>query len=134
MTKYCVDTNMIVYTMNGLEPAVDFMREAQEKEITFSVIVEAELFSSAKLTEEDMHDLRKVLDLGEIIEVNSSIALKAGELRCLSRINQNISLKLPDALIAATAIEQTATLVTRNADDFDHLRDYGLQLWNPFSS
>ena len=29
MTKYCVDTNIIVYTMNGLEPAINFMKEAQ---------------------------------------------------------------------------------------------------------
>lgn len=97
------------------------------------MIVEAELFSSSKLTEEDVADLRKVLDLGEIIEVNSPIALKAGELRRLCKIDHNISLKLPDALIAATAIKHAATLVTRNADDFDHLLDYGLQLWNPFS-
>ena len=121
--------------MNGLEPAIDFMKEAQgmETEIIFSVIVEAELFSSSKLTEEDMNDLRKVLDLGKIIEIDSPIALKAGELRRLCKIDHNISLKLPDALIAATAIEQAATLVTRNADDFDKLLEYGLQLWNPFS-
>lgn len=49
MTKYCVDTNIIVYTMNGLEPAIEFMKEAQkiETEIIFSVIVEAELFSKS---------------------------------------------------------------------------------------
>ncbi len=133
MTKYCIDTNIIVYTMNGLEPAVNFMREAQDKVIIFSVIVEAELFSSSKLTEEDRHDLSKILDLGDIIDVNSPIALKAGELRRLCRTDHNISLKLPDALIAATAIEHAATLVTRNAGDFDHLLDYGLQLWNPFA-
>jgi len=52
LTKYCVDTNIIVYTMNGLEPAIDFMKETQgtETELIFSVIVEAELFSSSKLT------------------------------------------------------------------------------------
>lgn len=49
MNKYCVDTNIIVYTMKGLEPAVDFMKKAQNNEIIFSVIVEAELFSSWKL-------------------------------------------------------------------------------------
>jgi len=92
LTKYCVDTNIIVYTMNGLEPAVSFMKKAQNEEIIFSVIVEAELFSSWKLTEEDIYDLRNVLELGEIIEVNSSIALKAAELRRLSKVRFNRSL------------------------------------------
>ncbi|MEW5921402.1 MAG: PIN domain-containing protein [Bacillota bacterium] len=49
--------------------------------------------------------------MGDIIEVNSSIALKAGELRRQSKEIFNRSLKLPDALIAATAIEHAAVLV-----------------------
>ena len=80
MSKYCIDTNIIVYTMNGLKPAIEFMQRAQNEEIIYSVIVEAELFSSSKLTDEDINDLRNILELGEIIEVTSSIALKAGEL------------------------------------------------------
>jgi len=119
--------------MNGLKPAADFMKNAQNEDIIYSVIVEAELFSSKKLTEEDINDLRDILELGEIIEVNSSLALKAAELRRLSKVNFNRSLKLPDALIAATAIEHAAVLATRNEDDFIHLLDYGLTLINPFS-
>lgn len=49
----------------------------------------------------------------------------------MSKIDHNISLKLPDALIAATAIEQAATLVTRNAHDFDKLLEYGLLAGSP---
>jgi len=134
LSKYCIDTNIIVYTMNGLKPAIEFMKKAQEEEIIYSVIVEAELFSSAKLTDEDINDLRNILELGEIIEVNSSIALQAGELRRQSKELYNRSLKLPDALIAATSIEHSAILATRNEDDFIHLLDYGLALFNPFSS
>lgn len=133
MSRYCVDTNIIVYTMNGLEPAAEFMKNAQNEEIIYSVIVEAELFSSWKLIEEDINDLRDILELGEIIEINSPLALKAAELRRLSKVNFNRSLKLPDAFIAATALEYAAVLVTRNEDDFTHLLDYGLTLFNPFA-
>ena len=119
--------------MNGLEPAAEFMKTAQNEEIIYSVIVEAELFSSWKLTEEDINDLRDILELGEIIEINSPLALKAAELRRLSKVNFNRSLKLPDAFIAATALEYAAVLVTRNEDDFTHLLDYGLTLFNPFA-
>jgi len=133
LVRYCLDTNIVVYTLNGLVPAVEFMKEAQNNsEIVYPVIVEAELFSSAKLTREDMQDLRDILDLGEIIEVNSSIALKAGELRRISINNYNKKLKLPDALIAATAIVTSAVLVSRNQDDFNHLLNHGLNFYNPF--
>ncbi len=76
LIRYCIDTNIIIYTMNGLRPAVDFMIIAQNHEIIYPVIVEAELYSSAELTKEDMQDIREVLDLGEIIDINSIMALK----------------------------------------------------------
>jgi len=132
LNKYCVDTNILVYTLHGLKPAVDFMKEIENKEIIYSVIVEAELYSSWKLSDEDKRDLREVLDLGEIIEVNSNLGLKAAELIRLSRINYGRKLKLPDAIIASTAIERSAILVTRNESDFTYLNSYGLAIYNPF--
>ena len=60
------------------------------------------------------------------------MALKAAELRALSKKFYERKLKLPDAIVAATALLYSAALVTRNVDDFKHLRDYGLLLWNPF--
>lgn len=76
--------------------------------------------------------IRGILDLGEIINVDSEIALKAAELRALSRKNYQRKLKLPDAIIAATAFMCSAVLITRNIEDFSHLCDHGLRIWNPF--
>jgi predicted nucleic acid-binding protein len=70
--------------------------------------------------------------LGEIVDVDSEVALKAAELRALSKKNYQRKLKLPDAIVVATAFLYSATLITRNVDDFKYLRDYGLRLWNPF--
>jgi len=126
MTSYCIDSNIVIYTLDGLEPVVTFMTDAQNQEIIYPVIVEAELYSSSKLSSED------ILDLGEIIEVNSTIGLIAGKLRRISRSKYNQKLKLPDALVAATAINQFATLITRNYDDFKHLQNEGLEIYNPF--
>jgi len=132
MTSYCIDSNIVIYTLDGLEPVVTFMTDAQNQEIIYPVIVEAELYSSSKLSSEDMQDIRDILDLGEIIEVNSTIGLIAGKLRRISRSKYNQKLKLPDALVAATAINQFATLITRNYDDFKHLQNEGLEIYNPF--
>ena len=66
------------------------------------------------------------------MEVNSELALKAANLRAISKKIYQRKLKLPDAIVAATAFVHSAVLVTRNVDDFKHLREHGLRLWNPF--
>ncbi|MHB1420708.1 MAG: type II toxin-antitoxin system VapC family toxin [Bacillota bacterium] len=134
-TKYVIDTNVIIDTMRGTSETVNFMTlmESREFQVLYSVIVEAELFSSQLLTEEDKKDLRQLLKLGVIVDVDSEVALKAAELRVLNRKLYERKMKLPDALIAATALLHSAVLVTRNVDDFKVLHQHGLQLYNPFS-
>ena len=46
------------------------------------------------------------------------------------RLRQRRNMSLGDALIAATALVENLTLVTRNVDDFKHIP--GLKLINPF--
>lgn len=132
--KYLVDTNIVIYTLKGEKEVVEAMESFEDEtiELFYSTIVEAELFSFHQLTENQKIKIRKLLDLGEIIDVDSDVALKAAELRALSSKQYNRKLKLPDALIAATALLTSAVLVTRNVDDFNHLLNYGLNIWNPF--
>ncbi|MCL6639474.1 MAG: type II toxin-antitoxin system VapC family toxin [Firmicutes bacterium] len=134
--KFVVDTNIVIYTLKGIEKIVKVMEklEADNIEIYYSTIVEAELFSFHELTEEERVNIRGILDLGEIIDVDSEIALKAAELRALSRKYYQRKLKLPDAIVAATALVYSAVLITCNAEDFNYLRDYGLCIWNPFEN
>ncbi|CEP68833.1 Uncharacterized [Moorella glycerini] len=56
LNKYVIDTNIIIDTMQGVAEAVNFMEkvEVEEVQVFYSVIVEAELFSSHLLTEEDI--------------------------------------------------------------------------------
>ena len=131
--KAVVDTNIIIYTLKGSETVVTAMEqfEGEAIEILYSTIVEAELFSFHELTPEQAIKIRGLLDLGEIIDVTSNIALKAAELRSISRKDYRRKLKLPDAIVAATAFIYSATLVTRNVEDFAHLLKYGLKIWNP---
>ena len=59
-----------------------------------------------------------------IIHLENTIVEKGIELRKKYRI------KLPDAIIAATALVNDITLVTRNSNDFKSIPD--LQISNPF--
>jgi len=135
LTRYLLDTNIIIYNKKGLTPVVEFLTKLEqnpEVEIIYSTIVEAELFSYHNLTEQDKQDFEDALGIGEIVEVNSKIARKAGDLRNISRNIYKKKLKLPDAIVASTAIEYSAILVTRNENDFCHLLEHGLSLYNPF--
>lgn len=135
-SKYVIDTNVVIDTMQGIPEAANFMEivdaNKSQSQMLYSVVAEAELFSSHLLTEEDKIDLRQLLNIVEIIDVDSDVALKAAELRSLSRKLYQRKMKLPDALVAATAFLYSATLVTRNIEDFKHLQEHGLRLRNPF--
>ena len=134
MQEALIDTNIIIYTLKGEKEAVEAMESFEDEAIAvfYSTIVEAELFSFHQLTENQRLKIKQILGLGEIIDVDSDVALKAAELRALSSKQYNRKLKLPDALIAATALLTSAVLVTRNVDDFSHLMNHSLNIWNPF--
>jgi predicted nucleic acid-binding protein len=51
--------------------------------------------------------------------------------QCVIEIRQANRIKLPDAIIAATALQYSAILVTRNTKDFKAL---ALETYNPFDS
>ncbi|WP_366078947.1 type II toxin-antitoxin system VapC family toxin [Thermococcus sp.] len=59
-----------------------------------------------------------------VIPLTDEIADVAIELR------RKVSIKLPDAVIAATALLHNLTLVTRNVKDFEKVK--GLRIYNPF--
>lgn len=100
---------------------VDHLRGAVELKpgrhrLHYSVITRAELFAGATGT-----DLAaRVLAPFREIAVDRSIAERAG------RIRRESGLRMPDALIAATALQYRCSLATRNTKDFSAVR--GLRL------
>ena len=60
----------------------------------------------------------------QICYVDKEIASETIELK------RQYSLKIPDAIIAATAIRNNAIMVTRDEDDFQQIK--GLAILNPF--
>ncbi len=88
----------------------------------YSVITRAELFAG---DEDDEPAVRALLALHTEIAVDAVIAERAGRLRRVSVI------RMPDALVAATALERGLELVTRNRRDFDRIR--GLRVRSPAS-
>ena len=116
MTRILVDSDVLVDHLRGHRRLT-----MGSDELHVSAITRAELFSG-RATEE--RRVRRLLGAMIDIPVDASIAERAGRLRRGAPPR-----RLPDALIAATALEHGLTLMTRNARDFEGIR--GLRLRPP---
>ena len=121
------DTNITVYYLQQQfsVSAEKFMDELLiEYQPAISVISEIELLCWKSHSEKDEIILRSFIQDAIVIELETSIKLKTAEIR------KSTKLKLPDAIIAATAIEFDLILLTRNVSDFNKIPS--LKFINPF--
>lgn len=105
-TKLLLDTNIILYLLNGDKTLSDFL---EGKQLYTSVITEMELLSFKGLKEEEENQLKHFLS--ECVIININTVIKAETIR----IRKLFSSKLPDSIIAATSIYLDIPLIT--ADD-----------------
>lgn len=125
---YLWDTNAAIYYLQEDFPSVarKFIDDiAENTQICISVITEIELYSWKSGAQVDFDVANLFVDLSLLFELEEVIKFKAAELRRQNRI------KLPDAVIAATAIVYDLTLITNNTKDFAGIEN--LRLFNPFS-
>lgn len=111
MADLLVDTDIFVDHLRGAAEL-----EPRRHRLHYSVVTRAELFAgttaSALVT--------RLLAPFREITVDRAVAERAG------RVAREFGLRLPDALIAATALERGLQLSTRNTKDFEKVR--GLRL------
>jgi predicted nucleic acid-binding protein len=126
--KYIWDTNTAIYFLQQQFPAAaekfidDSLVDAQP---CISAITEIELLCWKTATEKDIEVLHNFISDALVIEIERPIKLKTADLRKAHKI------KLPDAIIAATAIVYNLTLITRNTNDFKNIQ--GLTVIDPYS-
>jgi len=124
--KYLWDTNIAIYYLQQKFPpkTEKFIDDALvESEPAISVITEIELLCWKTATEKDLNVLYNFINLIKFFQLEKDIKLQTAEIRKSSRI------KLPDAIIAATALCFDLTLLTNNTGDFKKIE--GLKLINP---
>jgi len=102
--RYLFDTNAIIYLLNGR-----LAFQLPEGEYSVSVITEIELFSFSSLSESEEQKIDDLLRELERIPLNDEVSRKTIQLR-----RKNNKLKLPDAVIAATAIVYDTLLLTND--------------------
>lgn len=97
------DTNVVVYLLGGNARIAELL---DGKEVYLSFITELELFGKRTLTAAEKRKIQAFLDECIVVDVNASIKATVIKLR------ENYKLKLPDAIVAATAIEYNLPLFT----------------------
>lgn len=111
MIKAVFDTNIIIDYLNGVVKAKNELDSFEEKSI--SIITYMEVMVGLKNQSLEMiSQVKSFLEEFSIFPIDYAIAKLAIAVR------QKYSIKLPDAIIFATAQYANALLVTRNTRDF----------------
>jgi predicted nucleic acid-binding protein len=120
--RYLIDTNAIIeYLENKLPNTASVVLD--NTDIQISVISRMELLAWRKATENQLKVLNGFINASYVFGLSEPIILKTINIR------KNYGVKLPDAIIAATALVNGCILVTRNIDDFKKIT--GLTCINP---
>lgn len=140
MASVIFDTNIYVFHSLKYPDALRVWNEyavTKNYDVIMSIIQVSELLSYPKIDENILikNQREKYISISdEIILVDDEIARKAAEIKRAWNKYSGKNLKLPDALIAATAISHDALLISNNDRDFLYLSEYhGLNYQNPIS-
>ena len=111
--RYLLDSNIIIYHLNGVELATNFLRkyilDCFISRITFIEIL------SFDFNEFERSSVIDLLNNFTIIDTSENIALQ-----CLKN-REKKKIELPDNIIASTAQVNDLILVSRNIKDFKDL-------------
>ena len=121
---FLTDTNAIIdfFKKDLPQPGIDFLSSLSPK---ISIVTYIELFCKSNVSDIEEIQIKSFVNIATIYHVDRLIAEQ------VIRIRKEYKLKLPDAIIAATAIHYNLTLVTRNIKDFEKIE--ALNLINPHS-
>lgn len=117
---FLVDTNALIYLLDG-NPC---MSSYLQKNLSFSVISEMELLSYPGITDQEMGNIKSLLMDCYEISITDEIKEKTIEIR------KKYKIKLPDAIVAASAIVNEIPLITADKG-FSKITELKLELIVP---
>jgi predicted nucleic acid-binding protein len=121
VNNFLIDTNIVIYLSQGKLKASDFAKKGSSLYLSSVTYIEALGYSFPNQEEEKV--VTKLCEVFERLFLTEEVEKQTISLR------KKYKIKLPDAIIAATAIVYNLTLVTCNSDDFKHI--FGLKILNP---
>ena len=101
--KFLLDTNAVLYILNGDKALAELLNG---EKLYVSIITEMELLSYKEITAKEKQQIKKFLANFIILQIDDEIRDQAIE------IKKSTHLKLPDSIIAASAIVLDIPFVT----------------------
>ena len=121
--EYLIDTNSVIdYLDNKLPDNANELIDGVDSKI--SVITRMELLAWPGASKQQTIILIEFINASEVFTLEEPVILKTIEIR------KAYKTKLPDAIVAATALVNEFTIITRNMKDFDKIE--GLEVINPY--
>jgi predicted nucleic acid-binding protein len=109
--RYVLDTNAIVALLQGNLQLIELLKDADW--LGVSVISQIDFLVFPGLTQDDRQIFDQFL---QRVQVLGLVAIDAVLINKIIEIRQQYRLKLPDAVIAAMAIQNSASLVTADRE------------------
>ena len=124
--RYLLDSNTIIDYIAGLYQgqALEWLNHLIDDEINVSIITKIEVLSFDPSKDDNYHILVDFFNVSNILKLTDNIVNRTIQIR------QKQKIKLPDAIIASTAIENELILVSRNTKDFINISN--LEIINPY--
>jgi predicted nucleic acid-binding protein len=119
-----IDTDILIDTARCIDEAVGCIQQIEAKSsLAVSTVTQMELIVGCR-NKKEIKALEHFLQRFEIINLNEQISDTAIYLMKKYRLSHG--LLIPDALIAATAIETDTPLVSKNQKDYRFIKDLQL--------
>jgi predicted nucleic acid-binding protein len=121
-----VDTNIVLYHLEGRQPVVELLDRLERlgEPLRISVVTRIEVLGHPRVHGVVEAEVRRFLSRFAVVGLTESLVERTIVVRRAGR------LKLPDAVIAATALESGETLLTHDRRGFSSVP--GLRLLDPF--
>lgn len=117
--RYLLDTDILIEYLRGAERAIQYL-EGLDGELLMSAITVAELWSGVR-GELEAEALERFTLAFRVVPVDEEIARRGGLIRQQYRASHETG--LADALIAASALREEASLVSFNSRHYPMISD-----------
>jgi hypothetical protein len=117
MADFLLDTNILIKALRSDHKALDFMFELKQKREMIFVSVTSRMEILAGMRPHEEERTMAFIDSLDRLVIDETIADQAGRMIYLYS-RKGVQLSFPDALIAATALHHSLTLVTTNTRHF----------------
>ena len=121
--RYLVDSNTVIDFCNGKLPneGKNLLTSISPE---ISIVTNVEIFATLGISDRESLLLKKFVSIAFVHAFTTDLLQNTIDIR------QNYKIKLPDAIIAATALTYGLILISRNTKDFKGIE--GLQLIDPY--